>query len=81
MTVGSFGMILLLSRAGFEAENLEDFRGLNQRSKWFAFVMLRILRGRGPLRTAILIPYGIVTVVAIVCTVAHRFLRWALGAA
>jgi len=30
----------------------------------FAFVMLRIVRGRGPLRTAILIPYGIVTVVA-----------------
>ena len=31
---------------------------------WFAFVMLRIVRGRGPLRTAILIPYGIVTVAA-----------------
>jgi multiple sugar transport system permease protein len=30
----------------------------------FAFVMLRIVRGRGPLRTAILIPYGIVTVVS-----------------
>jgi NADH-quinone oxidoreductase subunit N len=40
MTLGSFGMILLLSRNGFEAENLDDFRGLNQRSKWFAFVML-----------------------------------------
>ncbi|HUQ29269.1 MAG TPA: NADH-quinone oxidoreductase subunit NuoN [Usitatibacter sp.] len=43
MTLGSFGMILLLSRAGFEAENLEDFRGLNQRSKWFAFVMLVLM--------------------------------------
>ena len=32
----------------------------------FAFVMLRIVRGRGPLRTAILIPYGIVTVVSAV---------------
>ncbi len=30
----------------------------------FAVVMLRIVRGRGPLRTAILIPYGIVTVVS-----------------
>ena len=40
MTLGSFGMILLLSRAGFEAEELDDFRGLNQRSKWWAFVML-----------------------------------------
>ncbi len=40
MTLGSFGMILLLSRAGFEAENLDDFRGLNQKSRWYAFVML-----------------------------------------
>ncbi|MGE5096214.1 MAG: NADH-quinone oxidoreductase subunit NuoN [Betaproteobacteria bacterium] len=40
MTVGSFGMILLLSRAGFEADNLDDFRGLNQKSRWYAFVML-----------------------------------------
>jgi NADH-quinone oxidoreductase subunit N len=43
MTLGSFGMILLLSRAGFEAENLEDFRGLNQKSKWYAFVMLVLM--------------------------------------
>jgi NADH-quinone oxidoreductase subunit N len=43
MTLGAFGMILLLSRAGFEAENLEDFRGLNRRSKWFAFVMLVVM--------------------------------------
>ena len=43
MTLGAFGMILLLSRAGFEAEELEDFRGLNRRSKWFAFVMLVVV--------------------------------------
>jgi NADH-quinone oxidoreductase subunit N len=43
MTLGSFGMILLLSRAGFEAENLEDFRGLNRRSPWYAFLMLVIM--------------------------------------
>jgi NADH-quinone oxidoreductase subunit N len=40
MTLGSFGIILLLSRAGFEAETLEDLKGLNQKSKWYAFVML-----------------------------------------
>ncbi len=39
MSLGAFGMILLLSRAGFEAENLDDFKGLNQRSPWFAAVM------------------------------------------
>jgi len=39
MTLGTFGMIMLLSRAGFEAENLEDFKGLSQRSPWFALMM------------------------------------------
>ncbi len=43
MNVGTFGMILLLSRAGFEAENIDDFRGLNQRSPWYAFMMLLLM--------------------------------------
>ena len=43
MTLGSFGMILLLSRAGFEADTLEDFKGLNQKSKWYAFMMLILM--------------------------------------
>ena len=42
-TLGTFGVILLLARAGFEAENIEDFKGLNQRSPWFAFVMLLLM--------------------------------------
>jgi NADH-quinone oxidoreductase subunit N len=41
--LGAFGMILLLSRSGFEADNLEDFKGLNQRSPWYAFMMLLIM--------------------------------------
>jgi len=43
MSLGTFGMILLLSRGGFEAENLDDFKGLNQRSPWYAFVMLLLM--------------------------------------
>lgn len=43
MSVGAFGMIVLLSRAGYEAENIEDFKGLNQKSPWFAFVMMAIM--------------------------------------
>ena len=39
MSLGTFGTILLLSRAGFEAEHLDDFKGLNQRSPWFAAIM------------------------------------------
>jgi NADH-quinone oxidoreductase subunit N len=40
MTLASFGMILMLSRAGFEAEEIDDFRGLNQKSRWYAFMMM-----------------------------------------
>lgn len=43
MSAGSFGMIILLSRAGFEAERLEDFKGLNQRSPWHAFLMMLLM--------------------------------------
>ena len=38
-TLGSFGLIMLLARAGFEAEELADFKGLSKRSPWFAVVM------------------------------------------
>jgi NADH-quinone oxidoreductase subunit N len=40
MTLAGFGMIMLLSRQGFEADKLEDLKGLNQRSPWAAFLML-----------------------------------------
>ena len=43
MSLGGFGMIMLLSRAGFEADTLEDFKGLNQRSPWLAFMMLLLM--------------------------------------
>lgn len=43
MSMGGFGMILLLSRAGFEADTLDDFKGLNARSPWFAFMMLILM--------------------------------------
>jgi NADH-quinone oxidoreductase subunit N len=43
MNLGTFGMIMLLSRRGFEAENLDDFKGLNQRSPWYAFLMLLLM--------------------------------------
>ncbi|ODU29129.1 MAG: NADH-quinone oxidoreductase subunit N [Thiobacillus sp. SCN 62-729] len=43
MSLGGFGMILLLSRTGFEADRLEDFKGLNRRSPWLAFMMLLLM--------------------------------------
>ena len=41
--LGAFGVVLLLSRAGFEADNLSDFKGLNQRSPWYALLMLMFM--------------------------------------
>jgi NADH-quinone oxidoreductase subunit N len=42
-TLASFGMVLLLSREGFESDQLDDFKGLNQRSPWWAFIMLLVM--------------------------------------
>jgi len=43
MSLGGFGMVMLLSRKGFEAENIDDYKGLNARSPWYAFMMLIIM--------------------------------------
>mgnify|MGYP003375828542 FL=1 len=43
MTTGTFGMILLMARAGFEAEDLDDYKGLNKRSPWFAGIMMMMM--------------------------------------
>jgi NADH-quinone oxidoreductase subunit N len=42
-TLGTFGLIMLLARGGFEAEEISDFKGLSQRSPWFALVMSLLL--------------------------------------
>jgi len=42
-TTAAFGMILLMARAGFEADELDDYKGLNKRSPWFAAIMLMIM--------------------------------------
>jgi len=43
MGLGSFGMIILMSRAGFEADELDDLKGLAKRSPWFASMMILIM--------------------------------------
>ena len=41
--LAGFGMIMVLSRKGFESDQIDDFRGLNDRSPWLAFLMLLIM--------------------------------------
>lgn len=42
-TLGSFGIIMMLARSGFEAEELADFKGLAKRSPWYAIVMTALM--------------------------------------
>lgn len=43
MSAAAFGAILLMARKGFEAENIEDFKGLNQKNPWHAGLVLMIM--------------------------------------
>jgi len=43
MSAGAFGMIIFLSRKGFESDNLDDFKGLADKSPWYAFIMLILM--------------------------------------
>jgi NADH-quinone oxidoreductase subunit N len=43
VAAGAFGMVLLLARQGFEADKITDFRGLNARSPWFAWMMAMLM--------------------------------------
>jgi NADH-quinone oxidoreductase subunit N len=40
---GAFGVIIVMSRRGYDAENLTDFNGLNARSPWFALMMMFLM--------------------------------------
>lgn len=43
MTLGTFAIIMMLSREGFEAENIDDFKGLNKRNPWYALITLLLM--------------------------------------
>jgi len=43
MAAGAFGLLLILSRQGFDAENLDDIKGLNHRDSWYAAMMALIM--------------------------------------
>ncbi len=43
MSAGAFGMVIMLSARGVEAERLDDFKGLNQRNSWYAAIMAMVM--------------------------------------
>ncbi len=42
-SLGAFGTVLLLSRAGFESDEISDFAGLNKRNSWYAAIMMMMM--------------------------------------
>jgi len=43
MSLAAFGIIILLNKQGFEADQVSDFKGLSKHSPWFALMMLVIM--------------------------------------
>ena len=39
-TLGSFGLLMILSHKGYDCETLDDLKGLNKKHPWFAFIGL-----------------------------------------
>ena len=39
-TLGTFGLLMILSRKGHDCETLDDLKGLNKKHPWFAFIGL-----------------------------------------
>jgi len=42
-TLGTFGVIMVMSRKGFEVEKISDLKGLNKRAPWLALIMLLLM--------------------------------------
>lgn len=40
MTLASFAVLIMMPRKNFDCQTLEDFKGLNKRNSWYAFLML-----------------------------------------
>jgi NADH-quinone oxidoreductase subunit N len=43
MSLAAFGIIIALSHKGFEAENIDDFKGLASQEPWLAFLMMIVM--------------------------------------
>jgi NADH-quinone oxidoreductase subunit N len=43
MSLAAFGLIILLNKKGFEAEDISDYKGLSKSSPWFALMMLVVM--------------------------------------
>ena len=43
MSLAAFGIVILLNKKGYEADQISDFKGLSKHSPWFALMMLVVM--------------------------------------
>ncbi|WP_370662441.1 NADH-quinone oxidoreductase subunit NuoN [Massilia aurea] len=71
-TVGTFGLIMMLARAGHEAELISDFKGLGKRSPWFAIIMTILMFSLAGVPPAV----GFIAKYAVLQAVANAGMVW-----
>lgn len=71
-TLGAFAVLMIVSRGDFEAENVDDLKGLNKRSPWTAFMMLILMFSF----TGIPPTIGFYAKLAVLSAVVHAGLNW-----
>jgi len=71
-TVGTFGLIMMLARAGHEAELISDFKGLGKRSPWFAIVATILMFSLAGVPPAV----GFIAKYAVLQAVANAGMVW-----
>ena len=71
-TVGTFGLVMMLARAGHEAELISDFKGLGKRSPWFAIIMTILMFSLAGVPPAV----GFIAKYAVLQAVANAGMVW-----
>ncbi|PJK01890.1 NADH-quinone oxidoreductase subunit NuoN [Lysobacteraceae bacterium NML03-0222] len=71
-SLASFGLIILMSRKGFEADEIADYRGLGKRHPWMAFLVLCVVASLAGLPPFI----GFFAKVAVIAAAVNEGLLW-----
>jgi NADH-quinone oxidoreductase subunit N len=79
-TLGTFGMVMLLSRQGFESEQIDDLKGLARRSPWFAGMMAILMLSLAGLPPTVGFYAKLAVLQAVVSTNVAGYIWLAVGA-
>lgn len=72
MSLGAFGILMLISRTGSEVQTINDLRGLNRRNPWLAFMMLLVMFSMAGIPPSA----GFFAKIAVLVALVHVHLVW-----